>query len=304
MDNLNNNSSSYENSLCSVELKSSSISQHHTELQQPQQLHHTNQLHQQQQQQQQPKLISPHRQRAMSFLYCISKRLGRRVQHELVYNSQDDLRSSSTDSFSLSLDRGSSSEKHIRSSSIDLSSDGHSSRASSSSASSRLSSNAGDENEALVEDQEHRSHHHGYETRCYHVADDDDDDAQDELTTKCTVTVTNSTGRTPLKGLNLNRISISSVSRVLQHISSSSSSSTSMRSLSCNSTPLKRTSISESKKSALSTEKKTAEKSKSSKPQQQRILRQPTSYVYLKGMSGLPTRRVPRSSVCCSYACR
>lgn len=40
------------------------------------------------------------------------------------------------------------------------------------------------------------------------------------------------------------------------------------------------------------------------KPPVQRILRQPVSYTYLKGMSGLPTQRVPRSSVCCQYARR
>lgn len=34
-------------------------------------------------------------------------------------------------------------------------------------------------------------------------------------------------------------------------------------------------------------------------PPQRRILRQPVSYLYLKGMSGLATQRVPRSSVCC-----
>ncbi|XP_037929137.1 uncharacterized protein LOC119663577 [Teleopsis dalmanni] len=41
-----------------------------------------------------------------------------------------------------------------------------------------------------------------------------------------------------------------------------------------------------------------------SKPPPQRILRQPVSYTYLKGISGLPTQRVPRSSVCCQYARR
>uniref|UniRef100_A0A1B0FBM8 DUF4797 domain-containing protein n=1 Tax=Glossina morsitans morsitans TaxID=37546 RepID=A0A1B0FBM8_GLOMM len=38
------------------------------------------------------------------------------------------------------------------------------------------------------------------------------------------------------------------------------------------------------------------------KPPPQRILRQPVSYTYLKGISGLPTQRVPRNSVCCQYA--
>lgn len=33
--------------------------------------------------------------------------------------------------------------------------------------------------------------------------------------------------------------------------------------------------------------------------QPQRILRQPVKYTYLKGISGLPTQRVPSSQVCC-----
>lgn len=47
----------------------------------------------------------------------------------------------------------------------------------------------------------------------------------------------------------------------------------------------------------------TQQKSKT-KPPPQRILRQPVSYTYLKGISGLPTQRVPRNSVCCQYARR
>ncbi|KFB48560.1 hypothetical protein ZHAS_00016872 [Anopheles sinensis] len=39
----------------------------------------------------------------------------------------------------------------------------------------------------------------------------------------------------------------------------------------------------------------------SSKPPPKRILRRPVSYTYLRGISGLPTQRVPRSSICCSY---
>ena len=39
-------------------------------------------------------------------------------------------------------------------------------------------------------------------------------------------------------------------------------------------------------------------------PPQRRILRQPVSYLYLKGMSGLPTQRVPRSSICCPQGYR
>lgn len=39
-------------------------------------------------------------------------------------------------------------------------------------------------------------------------------------------------------------------------------------------------------------------------PPQRRILRQPVSYMYIKGLSGLPTQRVPRSSVCCPQGYR
>jgi hypothetical protein len=57
------------------------------------------------------------------------------------------------------------------------------------------------------------------------------------------------------------------------------------KSLSCNNTPAK-----------------TSTQAKIKDAQPKRILRQPVHYTYLKGISGLPTRRVPRSSVCCSYA--
>ncbi|XP_035793028.1 uncharacterized protein LOC118467090 [Anopheles albimanus] len=39
----------------------------------------------------------------------------------------------------------------------------------------------------------------------------------------------------------------------------------------------------------------------SNKPAPKKILRRPVSYTYLRGISGLPTQRVPRSSICCSY---
>ncbi|CAD7082681.1 unnamed protein product [Hermetia illucens] len=64
--------------------------------------------------------------------------------------------------------------------------------------------------------------------------------------------------------------------------------SISPRSTSCQSTPAKKPNA------AAKKDKKT----------QQKILRQPVSYTYLKGMSGLPTQRVPKSSVCCQYPCR
>ncbi|XP_021697395.1 uncharacterized protein LOC110675827 [Aedes aegypti] len=42
----------------------------------------------------------------------------------------------------------------------------------------------------------------------------------------------------------------------------------------------------------------------SSKPPPKKILRRPVSYTYIRGISGLPTQRVPRSSICCSYYSR
>lgn len=80
------------------------------------------------------------------------------------------------------------------------------------------------------------------------------------------------------------RRSSSSIRRALESLSLSS------RSLSCSSTPSKET--------------KTSTKKCKNTPPPKRILRQPVSYVYLKGISGLPTQRVPRSSVCCHYAHR
>ncbi|XP_037932974.1 uncharacterized protein LOC119667738 [Teleopsis dalmanni] len=81
--------------------------------------------------------------RSRSFLHCIGKRLGKHFMHhhphDAIFNSQDDLRSSSTDSFSLSFERGSHLECHITGSSLDLTSEEPNSRTSSASACSRLS---------------------------------------------------------------------------------------------------------------------------------------------------------------------
>ncbi|XP_055844413.1 uncharacterized protein LOC129910850 [Episyrphus balteatus] len=82
----------------------------------------------------------------------------------------------------------------------------------------------------------------------------------------------------------LHRRSTSSIRRAFENMSISS------RSLSCSGTS--------SKESHQKPTKKTT-----TKPPQ-RILRQPVTYTYLKGMSGLPTQRVPRSAVCCHYAHR
>lgn len=83
--------------------------------------------------------------------------------------------------------------------------------------------------------------------------------------------------------LQIHRRSSSTIRRALQNLSISS------RSLSCSSTPSKDQKMKKAKKTP---------------PPPKRILRQPVSYTYLKGMSGLPTQRVPRSSVCCHYTHR
>lgn len=83
--------------------------------------------------------------------------------------------------------------------------------------------------------------------------------------------------------------STSSIRRALQNFSISS------RSLLCSST------LVTCKENSQSTKKQTKTKKT---PPPKRILRQPVSYTYLKGMSGLPTQRVPRSSVCCHHTHR
>lgn len=88
----------------------------------------------------------------------------------------------------------------------------------------------------------------------------------------------------------IHRRSTSSIRRALQSFSISS------RSLSCSSTPSKE----QKQQQQLQQQQKKLKKS----PPPKRILRQPVSYTYLKGMSGLPTQRVPRSSVCSHYTHR
>lgn len=96
---------------------------------------------------------------------------------------------------------------------------------------------------------------------------------------------------TPTNGLHVHRRSTSSLRRAIQNLSILS------RSQSCSST------ITTEKDQKI---KKSAKKTQPSPPPQQQqqkcILRQPISYTYLKGMSGLPTQRVPKSSVCCHYS--
>lgn len=79
--------------------------------------------------------------------------------------------------------------------------------------------------------------------------------------------------------LNVHRRSMSSLCRAIQNLTVST------RSLSCSST---------GREQNLKKTKKIASPPKC-------ILRQPIPCTYLKGMSGLPTQRVPKSSVCCRY---
>lgn len=100
---------------------------------------------------------------------------------------------------------------------------------------------------------------------------------------------------------NNHRRSTSSIRRALQNFSLSS------RSLSCSSTlpaMLYKNSGSDGSGSAATTAVSTKQKKTKKTPAPKRILRQPVSYTYLKGMSGLPTQRVPRSSVCCQHTHR
>lgn len=170
---------------------------------------------------------SPCRDRNNGFFDMISRRFGRRSHDELCFHNhtEEDSRSSSTDSCSSTSGRITVNAKnvHKHNSNIELNC------LSSDSSSSDSSDN---QNQALGSRQQ------------------------------------------------IHRRSSSSIRRALQNLSLSS------RSLSCSSTPSQKT--------------KKAKKT----PPPKRILRQPVSYTYLKGMSGLPTQRVPRSSVCCHYAHR
>jgi hypothetical protein len=72
------------------------------------------------------------------------------------------------------------------------------------------------------------------------------------------------------------------------------------KSLSSISRLLKSFSISKSSRSLTGTPVKQKKKSKDEPPKT--IYRRPVEYVYVKGMSGLATQRVPRSSICCQYS--
>ncbi|XP_055626882.1 uncharacterized protein LOC129768953 [Toxorhynchites rutilus septentrionalis] len=101
----------------------------------------------------------------------------------------------------------------------------------------------------------------------------------------------------------------SSVRKLLESLTIATTART--RSLSCSSTSvnfLNQKSLhmkAESKSSLFSTNSGSVTPSNTtSKPSPKKILRRPVSYTYLRGISGLPTQRVPRSSICCSYYVR
>lgn len=71
------------------------------------------------------------------------------------------------------------------------------------------------------------------------------------------------------------------------------------KSLSSISRLLKNFSLTKSSKSLTNSPLK--EKKKKEEPPKT-ILRRPVEYVYVKGMSGLATQRVPRKSICCQYS--
>lgn len=103
----------------------------------------------------------------------------------------------------------------------------------------------------------------------------------------------------------------SSVRKLLESLSISTPTRT--RSLSCSSTSVNFPSQkslklkAESKASLFSSNSASATTTNtttSSKPPPKKILRRPVSYTYIRGLSGLPTQRVPRTSICCSYYAR
>lgn len=101
----------------------------------------------------------------------------------------------------------------------------------------------------------------------------------------------------------------SSVRKLLENLSIATTGRT--RSLSCSSTSvniLNQKSLkmkAESKSSLFSNNSASVTSNNTtSKPSPKKILRRPVSYTYLRGISGLPTQRVPRSSICCSYYVR
>ncbi|XP_034106424.1 uncharacterized protein LOC117569397 [Drosophila albomicans] len=304
--------------------------------------------------------------RSRSLLQLLSKHLGRHFQHhhhqnDTVYSSQDDIRSSSTDSFSLSYERGSRNEclEEVLhgGSSLDLENTSRTSSASYSPGLEFYDNNTHIYVETVYRpgsamEQLQPHHYHDDNSSVEDVEDEDEDDAEvqhvDEnenlkLNTEpqprsasaasAGAATTATSTATTKGGLHLSRISISSsVSRMLQHFSTSAATTAtaSLRSLSCSSTPLRQLRVSPMKKSphgsnnchssssssnsscssshsnshssSNSHSHSNSNSSKSGKKdkKQQSILRPPVQYVYMKGMSGLYSR-VPSYAVCCPY---
>ncbi|KAH8380526.1 hypothetical protein KR009_011204 [Drosophila setifemur] len=262
-----------------------------------------------------PKKLS----RSRSLLQLLSKHLGRHFHHphqlnETVYSSQDDIRSSSTDSFSLSYERG-SHECPNNGSNMDLE---HTSRTSSASACSRYSTGMDfydQQGHIYVEavyrpgsamEQLHPQLHFEEDSSEGSSNDEGEDEGADENENSKPRSASAASAKS--SGLHLSRISISSsVNRMLQHFSSPTGNA-SLRSLSCSSTPLRQTkkslspnnSNSSSSSSHSSNSKSSSGLSAKKEKKQQSILRPPVQYVYMKGMSGLYSR-VPSYAVCYPY---
>ncbi|KAM8710943.1 hypothetical protein ACLKA7_017558 [Drosophila subpalustris] len=230
--------------------------------------------------------------RSRSLLQLLSKHLGRHFQHhhnETVYSSQEDIRSSSTDSFSLSYERAS------RLDSLDLE---NTSTAASYSPGMEFYDNSA----------------HIYVQTVYQRSGSASSSSSGSGTDQENATEMKS-GRSGLS---------SSVSRILQHFSASTAS---LRSLSCSSTPLRQLKTPMTKKSLTAHNNRSQSSSNNSSSnsnssssscsnnsnsnssnsssakkdkKQQSILRPPVQYVYMKGMSGLYSR-VPSYAVCCHH---
>ncbi|XP_036337397.1 LIM domain-containing protein A [Rhagoletis pomonella] len=359
------------------------------------------------------------------FLSCIGKHLGcpflqqtsrqaaQQQRHPYIYNSQDDLPSSSTDSFSLSYERASHLGFHLTGSNIDLTHRAadnlahqssvqpkqhthrqqHSQHASRNTLSSSAYSGSsyspafcsfdvdclvdaynGDGDDEADVCASLKMYHHQHHQSDAHVAhscsssehntDTNSSDEDDECSTHeecCEQQQKRKNKHEQLqhhqqqhhhqqhqhqqkqststhRRLHLSRLSIaSSVTRMLNHFASS----TSMRSLSCSSTPLRcfkdakpkeaddvvhlngrnkneakkhslpntlsasssgsRSSSSGNSSSGSGSGSGSGANGKKKEKKQQSILRPPVHYVYMKGMSGLYSR-VPRYTVCSPYA--
>jgi len=247
-----------------------------------------------------PKKLS----RSRSLLQLLSRHLGRHFHHqnqqnETVYSSQDDIRSSSTDSFSLSYERGSHEHECANNgSSLDLE---HTSRTSSGSACSRYSPGLDyydQQGHIYVEavyrpgssmEQMHPQLHFEEDTSeegSSNEAEDEVELGHDENENSKPRSASAASAKS--SGLHLSRISISSsVSRMLQHFSNPTGNA-SMRSLSCSSTPLRqpKKSLSPNNSNSSSSSSHSGSSSKSSgapaskkEKKQQSILRPPVQYV-------------------------